>query len=764
MNIDLKKLHDNFSLITVSSNKVPNFTWKPQQSKKLTFEEFLKRYNYKGGIIKKDGKELPATENIGIVTGFEDLEVIDVDLKVFPTAKEKTAFWNEFVGYLQDNILDFWEKFPVYKTKSDGYHILYKNKNAEGNQKLAKLEGHHECVIETRGVGGYVFVYPEKNIGKLTYFDVDYVSDEDREILFSFSRMYDFKEEKEYKVKKHTDTKFEKGKLTPWEDYNSKTNILNLISDEFEIKHRMESAKKYVVKRFGSDSVHSGYVYKDSMGMFLYSTGTRYPECKLLKAFDVYTYKYHNGDYSESASKLYSEGFGDRAAVVIPETIKEDVKVENVEFPLKVFPENLQLFLIASEDKLMLNIEIMASSFLWLMSVIIGNSYKVKIKNGWYESPIIFLALVGQSGLGKTPALNQIINPLKKINQRKVEEYFEEYERYEEYIEATKKSKNNSHVPVPKPKRKQILATDTTIEALIHLHNESKNSIGINKDELDGWFKDMNRYNDGSDKQQWLSIWSNESIVVNRLTRNDLYIASPFISVIGGIQPEILDSHFTHENVSSGFIDRFLFCYPEKLEAQKFNKDELNEKIIEYYENNIISMYRFVKDKHQLTDKNDIKPYIVNLKADAYEVLVKVLDEYTDRQNSENEPEMFKSMLAKIKTYVPRLALILHFTKQFFEGRPVLESIEMNTVLDAYELTEYFISQFKRIKVDSLANREVYNIKKGKANENNTETFTKIFKQIDPSKINKSQLAKQFNVSRVTIDNWIKKIQDDNKK
>ena len=72
----------------------------------------------------------------------------------------------------------------------------------------------------------------------------------------------------------------------------------------------------------------------------------------------------------------------------------------------------------------MLNAEIMASSLLWLTSVIIGNSYKIKIKNGWYESPIIFLALVGQSGLGKTPSLNQIINPLKKINQKKVEDYF----------------------------------------------------------------------------------------------------------------------------------------------------------------------------------------------------------------------------------------------------------------------------------------------------------------------------------------------------
>src|SRR5690606_26814190 len=101
-------------------------------------------------------------------------------------------------------------------------------------------------------------------------------------------------------------------------------------------------------------------------------------------------------------------------------------------------------------------------------------------------------------------------------------EYFDEYERYEEHLELMKKSKNKNVMPIKKPSRKQILAADTTIEALINLHNESKNAIGIDKDELDGWFKDMNKYREGSDKQQWLSIWSNNSIIVNRLSRSDL--------------------------------------------------------------------------------------------------------------------------------------------------------------------------------------------------------------------------------------------------
>ena len=97
----LKLFWENFSLITVSDNKIPNFPWKSCQTEKQSFEKFIKNYDYKGGIIKKDGTEIPPTDNFGIVTGFEYLEVIDIDLKVLSTAKEQVAFWDEYLKYLK---------------------------------------------------------------------------------------------------------------------------------------------------------------------------------------------------------------------------------------------------------------------------------------------------------------------------------------------------------------------------------------------------------------------------------------------------------------------------------------------------------------------------------------------------------------------------------------------------------------------------------------------------------------------------------------
>ena len=286
----LKLFYDNFSLITVSENKIPNFPWKECQKTKLSWEKFYKQYTYKGGIKKKDGSDLLGTDNFGIVCGFGNLEVIDIDLKVFSTAKEQIAFWEEYTGYLKDNILDFEDKFVIYKTKNAGYHILYKTKRVEGNLKLAKLKEHKEAVIETRGIGGYVFAYPDNKVSKKSYKDIDYISDDDRFILMSFSRMYNYEDPKKnepeiIKVKKE----YNESEITPWDDFNKRNDLFDVIGNDFTIVGNHKD--KYIIKRYGSESPHSGYVYKSDNLMYLFSTGTIYPHERQLSPYAAYTYK-----------------------------------------------------------------------------------------------------------------------------------------------------------------------------------------------------------------------------------------------------------------------------------------------------------------------------------------------------------------------------------------------------------------------------------------------------------------------------------------
>jgi hypothetical protein len=155
----------------------------------------------------------------------------------------------------------------------------------------------------------------------------------------------------------------------------------------------------------------------------------------------------------------------------------------------------------------------MGCSLIWLISVCIGNSIDIEVKNGWKENATIWMSLVGKAGIGKTPSINNIIFPLLKINSNQIKKYYTELEKFEFYDSLPAKEKSD-YTEVTKPIKTQFIANDITLEALVDLHQESDNAVGVFKDELAGWLKDMNKYRAGSDLEFWLSCWSGKSVSI----------------------------------------------------------------------------------------------------------------------------------------------------------------------------------------------------------------------------------------------------------
>ena len=67
----------------------------------------------------------------------------------------------------------------------------------------------------------------------------------------------------------------------------------------------------------------------------------------------------------------------------------------------------------------------------------------------------------------------------------------------------------------------------------------------------------------GADRQHWLSVWSNQAIVVDRKGRqgDPNYVERPWVSLVGGIQPAMLPE--LGGSMEDGLLDRFLFAYPK---------------------------------------------------------------------------------------------------------------------------------------------------------------------------------------------------------
>lgn len=726
----LKKLVSvGYSIIPVDDNKRPIGEWKQYQTEARLITDI----------------DVLNSPKYGLLTGYNGLEVIDVDLKVFDTLQEQTNFWNEYLSFLKDNIDDFDNKFVIYKTVNKGYHILYRCNNVKKNSKIAKLKGHSGAVIESRGLGGMVVLY-ENKISKLAYSEIQTITEMDAECIWSISTSYNYVENIE--VEKHQVKEYQDSAITPWADYNAKVSIFDIVQDEFKIVRNLSN--RYEILRNGAKSATSGSIFKNSGCMYLFSTGTNYPAEKLITPFIAYAIKHHNGNYKNAAGQLYKDGYGSRSIPKIKEVEPKEkiiINENDLNFPLDIFPKEIQDFINESEVTLGLVPDYMGCSLLWLISLSIGQSLHIKIKNGYTQPAVIWISLVGKAGIGKTPSINHIINPLKKLNNQEIKNYIEKNKQHKEYESLTKAEKNNS-LEIPKPSKTQFIVDDITLEALVGLHEDNKHSIGVFKDELAGWYMDMNKYREGSDLQFWLSSWGGESYTLNRKMAESSFLDKTFIPILGGIQPAVLNTLYTDEKKDNGFIDRMLLCYPD-LHVPKYNRNEISEAKLKWFSDIICGLYSEFKNKiiEYFPDGN-VKPKLATMDASAFDEYVRIYDSYVDIQNGDNENEYMKSMYPKQKNYLPRFALLIHVFNSMFNDDN-LEVITKDSMIKAEKLSKYFIAHAKKIKVNSTSINDIKGTINSAKNKSNKEKFNEIYK-LD-NNFNVGEIAELLNVSRQTI-------------
>lgn len=742
-------LSAGYSLLLAKEDKQPAHAWKSLQTTAWTNDQLEKEI------------QRPDLWRYGYCTGYNDLFVIDVDLKVLPIEK-RAEFFNEFIEWCRSSIMGFDSRVSVHRTVNQGYHLSYRTKTDMGNLKIAvptingnKRDGQDckEALIETRGKGGYCVVYDEC-VNGLDYTAVGYLDEEEQETIIGICKTYDERstlaEKPDLKAKPNQTAKG----LTPWDDYNQRYDVFDVFGDDFKIVKQL--ASKVSIKRQGATSAHSGYVFRDSGCMYLFSTGTIYPHEKLLSPFAVYAYRQHNGDFSEAAKKLYSEGFGDRMKPEPPVKLsepKEDIS-EELTFPIDVFPEDVRNYITELQRTLGHSSDFMAASILWMVSVIIGNSMKVVVKRGWNECSVLWLALVGDPGVGKTPAVSAIIKPLVAINSREIREYNRQNEKWLHYESLTKEEKQHAN-EVQRPKKSQFIVNDTTIEALVELHEQNPNAVGIFKDELAGWIKDMNKYRAGSDLEFHLSAFSNNPAYTTRKTVKDNYIHSPIIPVLGGIQPKVMIKVFTEDYADNGFSDRLLLCFPN-IKVEQFTLNQIDQSLIDWWNDYMQALFTHIKNDITFNEDGDVISEYIEFSEAAKQRLVVVMNELTDTQNSDTTSETMKSIIPKQKTYISRFALIIHILENYSNGEVLTEEIQVETVDKAYRVVQYFISMAYKVLGNSIEYQKLRDSLISKDNLSDAEKFAKMY-AINPN-LNKAETAKLLKVSRTTIYAWVKEL------
>ena len=176
---------------------------------------------------------------------------------------------------------------------------------------------------------------------------------------------------------------------------------------------------------------------------------------------------------------------------------------------------------------------------------------------GWLEKPLLWVAIRGEPGDGKGPAMDAALHRAIKIGDRMLAEDLHAWKRYEDQVKIHenamqayyKAAAKDASLPRPespeKPPKRRILADDVTKEAIAKLLIENpRGKIALVKGELASWFGSFGAYGASGgekDRGDWLEAYESKRRFIDRVKDGGSYDVPAWgIAIIGGIQPSTL--------------------------------------------------------------------------------------------------------------------------------------------------------------------------------------------------------------------------------
>lgn len=181
---------------------------------------------------------------------------------------------------------------------------------------------------------------------------------------------------------------------------------------------------------------------------------------------------------------------------------------------------------------------------------------------GWLESARLWAAMVGDPSARKTPALSSALRPLRAIDFSMSEENARKMDEYNHRAFDEKKKKPAERERMVKPAMKRLIVQDSTIEALGEALKDNPKGVLCVHDELAGWIGSFDAYSGTSsaanrDRGYWLQAYNGGQMVIDRIARGVTIIPNFSVSIIGGIQPAVLNA-VAKEMGSDGLLQRFM--------------------------------------------------------------------------------------------------------------------------------------------------------------------------------------------------------------
>jgi putative DNA primase/helicase len=206
---------------------------------------------------------------------------------------------------------------------------------------------------------------------------------------------------------------------------------------------------------------------------------------------------------------------------------------------------------------------------------------------GWVVVPNLWGGIIAAPGFMKSPVIQACTRPLHRIqaewrlaHEAGMADYAREKEesdlrrsawrdQFKSSSKAKKAAPERPEDPPREPILKRLIVNDATFEAMHLTMNENPAGILVIRDELTGWWSQLDRAGREGERAFCLQAWNGDTgHTIDRISRGTVHVEACCISMLGGIQPGRLRSYLADAlkdgPSNDGLIQRFqLMVWPD---------------------------------------------------------------------------------------------------------------------------------------------------------------------------------------------------------
>jgi len=408
-----------------------------------------------------------------------------------------------------------------------------------------------------------------------------------------------------------------------------------------------------------------------------------------------------------------------------PEPIESTLKPV-IELPPAIIPDPFKAWAVDVAHRMQCPLDFVVVAMMVMAGSVIGAGCGIRPKqrDDWEVVPNLWGAPVGGPSTLKTPALQEALKPIAKLETEAKKQYDEalcfyeaDYEVFKaqrdalkDSMKATAKGKNKEHrsldelkeeyatLQVPKaPVWKRYKTNDATIEKIAELLAQNERGLLIFRDELVGLLASWEKENRQSDRAFFLEAWNGTGgTTSDRIGRGTVHVDNLCISLIGGIQPAKLLAYLYQaqsELENDGLIQRMqLIVYPDE------NKNwELVDKYPDYEAKNrvfkVIDTLAGMQFEYYGAQTEGKRP-IFQFDSQAQELFYIWITELEEKLKQDDQPVILEH-LGKYRSLMPSLSLIDHLIC-LADGAPA-GPVTLESARRAAAWCEYLESHARRV-------------------------------------------------------------------